>query len=68
MRIKRWWPFLAIGFVQDVWVMVQFYFEPRDIWVGLYWKSFRGDIDFYLCLVPMLPLHIKLEDFWLGRT
>ncbi len=49
-------------------------FEPRDIWVGLYWKTeprhpnapvctcgYR--ITFYLCLIPMLPIIWKMEIY-----
>lgn len=39
------------------------YFEPRDIWVGLYWKrtlamNFRvvPVYTFYLCLFPCFPI------------
>lgn len=38
-------------------------FEPRDLWIGLYWN--RGEQytlgrlwDMYICIIPMLPLHI----------
>lgn len=45
-------------------------FEPRDLWVGVYWDwSPRHDpADIYdyaefrlkICLVPMLPIQLKL--------
>ena len=39
-------------------------FEPRDLWVGLYWDYQRiGRIwhcDFYICILPMLPVKITV--------
>lgn len=51
-------------------------FEPRDIWVGIYWKKelrYNLDdtayscVDFFVCIIPMLPIifSIKIKD--LGR-
>jgi hypothetical protein len=42
-------------------------FKRQDIWVGLYWKrSYNGlltkaYLDVWLCLIPMLPIHLMLE-------
>lgn len=54
---------------------IRLFFEPRDLWVGLYWNGpyFQHiedgygleppeqRIDFYLCLLPCLPLKFT---FW----
>ena len=50
-------------------------FEPRDLWVGVYW-DYQGigtlkHLDIYVCIVPMLPIHItfiqaKLSHFKFG--
>ena len=47
----------------------RFYWEPRDLWVGLYWESHTetrrklhrpiGSMDLYFCLVPTLVLHLS---------
>lgn len=37
-------------------------FEPRDIWVGVYWKRFPAALDVYVCLLPMLPLNIYCQN------
>jgi hypothetical protein len=48
---------------------VRLRFEPRDLWVGVFWRrtySVRGagpsgittTTEVFICLVPMLPLHI----------
>lgn len=47
-------------------------YKPEDLWLGLFWRStvhrvcYRGRyfgeriarLDFYLCLVPCVPLHV----------
>ncbi len=32
-------------------------FQPRDLWVGVFWTRYTGGIDLYICLVPCLPIH-----------
>jgi hypothetical protein len=54
---------------------IQLLFEPRDMWVGLYWTvdeyddgTFEAFVHgkyrwrFYICVVPMLPLLITLDE------
>lgn len=45
---------------------VTIYFEPRDLWVGLYWNLTRGsganELNVYVCLLPCLP--IRLRWWW----
>lgn len=41
-------------------------FEPRDIWLGVYWdmtREMRGmrHLDIYICLIPMLPLRLMFK-------
>jgi hypothetical protein len=38
-------------------VSIRLLFEPRDLWVGLFIKDRH---TFYLCLVPALPLLIRI--------
>lgn len=37
-------------------------FEPRDLWVGVYWDTYwetgRKKLTVYLTVVPMLPIRI----------
>ena len=42
-------------------------FEPRDLWVGIYWTNTwdfpEGEwraFDLYLCILPMLPIRFTL--------
>lgn len=36
-------------------------FEPRDLWVGLYWDRRADGLHFFICPVPTLALHILLR-------
>ena len=33
-------------------------FEPRDLWIGLYWTRDDEQLVFYVCLLPTLVLKI----------
>lgn len=39
-------------------------FEPRDLWVGVFWRVHRIErlrfLHVYLCVVPTLPLHLAV--------
>lgn len=53
---------------------MRFEFEPRDLWIGIYWRLEEVPINkqithppgrfimlhIYFCAVPMIPLHIAL--------
>lgn len=32
-------------------------FEPRDIWVGLFWDREGKRTHFYVCLIPCVVIH-----------
>ena len=34
-------------------------FEPRDIWVGLFWDRAYDGLHLYVCLLPMIVVHIS---------
>lgn len=41
-------------------------FEPRDLWVGVFWEHphYEGPdrwFTFYVCLIPMLPLRCDVR-------
>ncbi len=48
--------------------MIELLFEPRDLWVGVYWtrraQGFDGpgELHIYACALPCLPLHIVLTE------
>jgi hypothetical protein len=37
-------------------------FEPRDLWVGVYWNKEASAgyhrLDVYVCAIPLLPLRL----------
>lgn len=51
----------------EIHIRAQFLIEPRDTWIGLYWKRVplvKGDqFFFYICIIPCLPLRIVLT-YW----
>lgn len=39
----------------------KFRFEPRDLWVGLFWDRRPDGLHVYVCLVPCLVLYWRLR-------
>lgn len=57
----------------QLWPKIQLKFEPRDIWVGVYWEYNKEAImtrwlNVYLCILPMLPIRFRWiwysERYW----
>jgi hypothetical protein len=50
-------------------VGLELIFEPRDLWLGVYWTTTDGALTgerwamVYVCIVPCLPLRLS---WWLG--
>lgn len=46
------------------------YWEPRDIWMGVYWtrdtflNTDQPLLDVYICLLPCFPIRVR----WIGAT
>lgn len=43
------------------------YFEPRDLWIGVYWDKeehpFEDILNIYICVIPTICFHIQhLKD------
>lgn len=40
-------------------------FEPRDLWIGVYWKTYNEGwskmLNVYICILPMLPICLTFE-------
>ena len=49
--------------MRRIWIEAEIRFEPRDIWVGVYWKAFPSAVEFYVCLVPMLPIYLYAQRY-----
>lgn len=41
-------------------VKVNIQWEPRDLWVGLFWRRTELALHVYLCLVPCFPFHVSI--------
>lgn len=45
---------------------ISFEFCKKDMWFGLYWEDEGyepfGWIDFYLCIIPCFPIHIRYYE------
>ncbi len=48
------------------WIELHLLFEPRDLWIGVYWRGREGhgfakaSLELYICIVPMLPIHLEI--------
>lgn len=46
-------------------------FNVHDMWVGVYWKVTKmvsTHVDVYICILPMLPVHIEFISFKLATS
>ena len=46
--------------------------EPRDLWIGVYWDRSRlGDalqsVKVFICIIPCLPFRLHWKRSWGGR-
>jgi hypothetical protein len=42
-------------------LIAQFQWEPRDLWVGLFWRRTAIALHLYVCVLPCVPLHISIR-------
>lgn len=47
-------------FIDREWLIVQLQWEPRDLWVGCFWRKTDIAVHVYLCVLPLLPVHITV--------
>lgn len=45
-------------------VLFTFSFDPRDIWIGVYWNRVVekecSALYIYVCIIPMLPVRVAV--------
>lgn len=48
-------------------ISIRLLWEPRDIWIGVYWNT-NGtkELFIYICLLPCLPLRIHRQKSFGG--
>jgi len=39
---------------------IRLLFEPRDLWVGVYWDLRPKELRIYVCFLPCLPILITV--------
>ncbi len=51
---------IALRIINRPTVKAQFQLELRDVWVGLFWRKTDIALHLYICIVPLIPLHITI--------
>lgn len=52
--------------INKSWIKGQFQWEPRDLWVGLFWRMNYemtppyATLHIFICLIPLVPFHITI--------
>lgn len=46
------------------WWIWRFEFKRQALWIGVYWarSADRTRTDVWVCLVPMLPFHLRIDE------
>ena len=42
---------MPLRFIDRPWLKAQFQFEPRDVWIGLFWRRTEIALHFYVYVV-----------------
>lgn len=50
VREKMWWVGERLH--------LSIHFDPRDLWIGMFWDHDLGDTDVYICPIPCVVLHV----------
>lgn len=41
-------------------IKVRIQWEPRDLWVGFFWRKTAVALHVYICIVPLIPIHVSI--------
>jgi hypothetical protein len=51
---------------------IRLLFEPRDLWIGVYWKTaWEGPdktLTLFICIIPCLPIRLSFVVYSLLKT
>lgn len=47
---------------------IELKFEPRDLWIGVYWNRHWYALEVYICIVPLLPLKVVFPGLRRNRA
>lgn len=43
-------------------------FKVADCWIGVFWKHQAEILHIWICLLPMLPLHLQISQISQNRS
>lgn len=46
-----------------LWLEVYPFFQPRDLWIGVYWKTWPQAIALYVCPLPTVGLYVYIQRY-----
>ncbi len=67
---RKWGLRLFQLFIRSWRFSINIKFEPRDLWIGIYWNrdvwvdiAYERNIDLsiYICILPMIPIRVWFE-------
>jgi hypothetical protein len=53
-----YWPLDTAPLIPVAAWSVALEFKPQDLWIGAYWHRSEDGLDVWVCLLPMLPIHV----------
>lgn len=44
-----------------IWTSCYLLIEPRDMWIGVYWKRYPKALELYICFIPIIPFRLYFQ-------